>query len=1078
VTNIDFSAGTDWQIHRPVEFSSGGWILSGGETDSLIFTIEETSNGTVGDYTIHALISGIENNTGRAVADNTHNREGTSIKMVNAALLHIIDVKNKAMNAPYVNVDQEFKIEVQIENDGGDEANNIELSLSPDGSSSLNTSVFQLPSLAGGEIKVTEFTVFASSNPTGFGGEIFYTQIRGYADNTGLLIEEGGTHDTTKAIIQAPALLHVTNVVASDDTIFGGQKDSWTVKVAVWNEGQAALIIDQPRSDDLTFSINGISQPDYGVQAPSSLLKSEGLLLSAGSLDTLIYTITNTGGFGGQARIQANISGKDKNTGNMLSHSNSTYVVIKSDPAFRIIKTKVDAIHKKGTEDGYVNTNQDFNIVVIIENGLGKTIGDIEVTLTTEGKSLISDSVKVISTLSPSVRIDSVRFNVTASTIETLSGETFFAKITQAKLNGIDLNAGNSLDSTAMVIIQTPAELSINLDLEAENGIVSTNQEFELKVRLTNKGSSEVDDSGIVDLENRPEGYQLIQSSESFKIIVDEEFGWKIRAPDEATDADYFYVRLENIPIEKNTGIKARIDTSSVRIMVTTISHFLTVQLLVDDPEGAKDGIISTEQDFTLKAVLKWNNVDNISAQITLPYGYSTTSDEQSIPDENGNSYNLFWKITAPKYSTNSDIIQINAAGVDSLQRQVPVIASKTDLSIETVFKTNLSLELVIISPDDAKDGKVSLGQEFEIEATVDNIGDADTSGVTKVTLKPLPKDYTTSHSNIKKLNYNGKASWLIEAPSKPTGETVNIQVEITTKPNDENTNKEAYVSRSTDSVPMTTEGAWLAVTVEDPGINSNNSIIPGQGWIKMMVIEFDNRVEDITGSLFINFLGFNVEDMFGNEIAPNRILSRVYVTDESDSTIKYGIKNQIGSSNPVEVQFNQKAEVQTDKNLKLSVYGWIIEGTEVDYFQLNILNGSFIGAVNDSDQEIPVKDQTQEELEDLRSSPKKVFRPDSEPILWNCPNPFGLDGESDTKISYYVEENTDIEFKIFTLLGELVWSYSIPASDSRAQAGQTHSIIWDGLNDHGYPVLNGVYYLFMITKNGVTAKTKVAVVR
>ncbi len=71
-----------------------------------------------------------------------------------------------------------------------------------------------------------------------------------------------------------------------------------------------------------------------------------------------------------------------------------------------------------------------------------------------------------------------------------------------------------------------------------------------------------------------------------------------------------------------------------------------------------------------------------------------------------------------------------------------------------------------------------------------------------------------------------------------------------------------------------------------------------------------------------------------------------------------------------------------------------------------------------------------------------------------------------------------DIQFKIFTILGELVWSYSIPATDPRAYAGRTHSIIWDGINDRGYPVLNGIYYLFMITKDRVVAKTKVAVVR
>ncbi|HEX9934053.1 MAG TPA: hypothetical protein VGB38_02555, partial [bacterium] len=115
--------------------------------------------------------------------------------------------------------------------------------------------------------------------------------------------------------------------------------------------------------------------------------------------------------------------------------------------------------------------------------------------------------------------------------------------------------------------------------------------------------------------------------------------------------------------------------------------------------------------------------------------------------------------------------------------------------------------------------------------------------------------------------------------------------------------------------------------------------------------------------------------------------------------------------------------------------------------------------------------------LIDLVSQPKKIFQPESEPLLWNYPNPFGGPGKEETQIVYCLTTDQAVSFKLYTLTGELVWTFSLAPSDPRARAG-THAITWNGRNGLGSKVINGVYLLFMKTADGKVEKTKIALVK
>lgn len=70
---------------------------------------------------------------------------------------------------------------------------------------------------------------------------------------------------------------------------------------------------------------------------------------------------------------------------------------------------------------------------------------------------------------------------------------------------------------------------------------------------------------------------------------------------------------------------------------------------------------------------------------------------------------------------------------------------------------------------------------------------------------------------------------------------------------------------------------------------------------------------------------------------------------------------------------------------------------------------------------------------------------------------------------------------RIFTLLGELVRTISFSSADPQGLAG-THAaasttFVWDGTNENGQKVLNGVYVAVLVTNQG-KAMTKIAVAR
>jgi hypothetical protein len=1069
-TYIQFSNGTDWRLVRPISLFGGGWILTGGKTDSLVFYIDKTGTGSTGICWVNASIAGTENNTGRKLKAVSNTITAGTIKIEKPALLQIIDVTmGQVPHVPYVNVNQPFHVLVSIRNTGGDGIHEVQVSLTSDGSSGLDAPFKTLSALAGGGSASLDFPVQASGIPNP--KEIFSVIVTGYGDNTNSLLPL--IMDTTKAVVQNPAVLAVEKVLTTAQILTGGQKDVWYIKVAVKNNGQADLNLDLPLAEDIIYWIGTLQQTDYGTKPPLTLKKG-GLRLKQNARDTLVYTVTHTGILGGKVDIRVRISGKDGNTNTTMTGNNTVSVFVNSDLAFRIMTTQVQCLNRTDAGNGYVNTSQNFRVFAVVENGFGQTLRNIRVRLRSNGLSTIESSELGVDVLKPSAS-DTLFFDVKADKKERAS-EIFTASIILAELEnaGFSPPIGTALDSLAMVSIQAPARVALSLSLSNPIGQFSTNQEFIVSAVMNNLGTANIDSSGRIRV-SLPGDYLLLSKADSSKIGFVNPVTWKIKAPPDNKSPSAIYATLYRLPKDKNTGNNVLVETKSAQVdVVTLMSSLYALSFRIAEPTGAVDNVVSCGQNFVIRTQIRSKNTKNIRVTLVLPEGYKTADNlEKSVL-----SSDLSWQVSAPAVPPpDKQYVGMTLSGVDSLQENIDVKGMPAGFLVTAVVQAKLTLDLSVLSPVDVwEDNTVSPGQEFLVGVTLNNSGAADTVGSAEVTLEPLPDGYGSSETLTKSL-VNGAATWMLQAPFQQTGENVSITAKLIQVPKDENTNKDALVLQAQDKIPIFIESAWLAIWRKELPTWVESVIQPGQSGVKLMFLEMDNRGEEGANRIVVDSLRVSVEDRFGNGISPRSVLSSITVVDGNDSMKVIGVQANIPEDNPVSIPLVQ-AYITTDKNLKLALYGSIANQPEADIFQLSLLGEGSIAAKDPySRNPVPVRSPVGDSFTSMVSEPKKIFKPESEPIVWNYPNPFGGPGKEETKITYFMVTHQEVVFRLYTLAGEPVWSLELTFSDQRTQEGN-HTITWNGRNERGSKVLNGVYLLFMKTADGKVEKTKIAIVK
>jgi hypothetical protein len=636
----------------------------------------------------------------------------------------------------------------------------------------------------------------------------------------------------------------------------------------------------------------------------------------------------------------------------------------------------------------------------------------------------------------------------------------------------------------------TTGELSIaavvtrvNLDFDQffsdPANVVSISQAFQIRARVSNLGEAGVEGSAVFTLDLGSTGIQsqqpLVQNFTPGQQVI-----WNVTAPAAATPLDTISLRVTSVPRDENTNLTAFINRLERKIPIATVdAGFVRINsVVVTTPEGAKDGTLSTDQELTIEAEIEWDDLINLQAEIEFPTVVYDILDGSRFRDiTQGPLTTVSWRVRAPTAAAPSQhFIKIRAQGNDENNPSLVVAALPDSLPFQVVQKAQLQLRAEISAPASARDSVLTVGQNFTISAELRNSGEAALVGNDRVRIT-VPAGYTlisdsASQSILPNLR---QVSWDLRAPDSPGGiQSFIIEVE----------SRAASDINSNQLPPLTPTPPRIVIPVQTRGIalevvrlldRKPTSIPRDAANVGIFGLQFENEGD---APIVIDAIRLNVRAR-GDTIAPNSVLNRLKVVDYFNASIEELDLTSLPDTGPVVLNFQNPISISETQPRSIEFRVDVNPQSTASHFELTIDNPQtdILARDTGSNRQVEIVDATgQPILVAISPGVSVLFNPTLEASFYNYPNPFGDPGKPTTSFNYRLDQASDISLKIYTLLGELVWSVSFSATDPEGLGG-THAgnIIWDGRNEKGQKVLNGVYVAVLTTNRG-KVMTKIAV--
>jgi hypothetical protein len=264
------------------------------------------------------------------------------------------------------------------------------------------------------------------------------------------------------------------------------------------------------------------------------------------------------------------------------------------------------------------------------------------------------------------------------------------------------------------------------------------------------------------------------------------------------------------------------------------------------------------------------------------------------------------------------------------------------------------------------------------------------------------------------------------------------------------------------------------------PQDRAPTSCAAGQRDMPMLDLDLRNVGDTMVHTASITRFLVSLEDEGENPIVPAHAVSALSIYDYAgDSILATSSAPDTGSR--VAIDIPDTLYVRAGESVTVGILADVAGSPRVTGFRVNLADTASITAFDsvwaaaDSLLALRIRDRSGEPVLNMRSDYSVVLGSDLEGSFCNYPNPFAP-GEEVTHITYNLTSNSDVAIRIYTLIGELVWTREFSTGSPEAQAG-FHEVDWDGHNEDGQMVRNGVY-LCQIEANGETAMTKIAVAK
>ena len=751
------------------------------------------------------------------------------VRIYEPAELRIIATENLAPNEEKkVSLGQYFDVRVKIQNEGSETAESITLSLVPDSDLATVDSTLTLPqALPGGAVDSIDFRVKAGEQAGVVNLMSNIESALGANSGEPVPILDPSTNDTTFAILTQGAELVIDDVWPTTDIIDAGSRfDAWNILVHVRNPGQADLQFVSIADTNVHFSVNGISDPDYRVVPPEGLLRSGGFILKADTQDTLVYTITKNGELIGTADFYVLLEAIDLNTNgdSLLTAIGDSSVFVANNAVVEIYETLPEVNVFDENDFGLVNRGQDFEVSVKVRTGQNVGVENVVVQLATEGNSVISAPLDTIEVIDAD-EFKSATFSIQADeSWDPSSGdltEIFLAEIIEAyaRNDTLPLNPRDPAQGAdeAKVRIQVPAELTYLLQLGEYGGsTVVAGEEFQAVARMVNLGTAPI---GVGQIElTPPEGYRVKDSLNQWQTIpVSKDFSlglgtdslnvrFDMIAPASMTGPDTIISSITTRPVDRNSNAPVFLsnDIDSLLVIKTDSTLLAIDYFTIKDPEGARDGVLSTEQQFILETViLSSKSLTDRKATLNPPILGINPAYELLTPpvvDIDDETDTLRWIIQAPLTPIGDphqfDLIVTGGEGDDLVRKTRTITIERLER------RTTLSLGNLVITPAGVyRDGEAYLtkNQDARISVNIANFGQAGYSGSGKVELDLKESGLILEQGTPPEQEFIDASDiwWDVRAPDAILLSGEDVSIRITQVPRDENSSAVARLSNN-----------------------------------------------------------------------------------------------------------------------------------------------------------------------------------------------------------------------------------------------------------------------------------------
>ena len=718
-----------------------------------------------------------------------------------------------------------------------------------------------------------------------------------------------------------------------------------------------------------------------------------------------------------------------------------------------------------------VNTAQACSIKVVIENMGDEAAESLFVHLDHADMSAFPESIYVPRIVGHEILPILFHGNAAPDSTE---GEVFASSVVGGKgaISHDPATIVQPLDNTALLVVEIPATLAISPVTvtdppEAMDDTISTGQAVTISVTVNNLGQAGISDNRRLFLNPGLTGWDVDSLHRDFQL--GQPVTWRLTAPGDAHDSATLIVGFANQIYDLNDYTSAfGPDTLSAINFVIDFRPYITHSAAITEPEGAIDRELSTNQIFVVSDTLFANGIYSAKGvRLHLPEGFTTDDSLVKFPEGNI----AFWHLRAPAVAVNASIMLSSWIYDSNTGDSIGTLPRFIDVTVARA--ASLAISSRIAGPPTAIDGILQPGSQVQFEAVVQNNGEA-AVGDGQMRLRVGRPDMIPSENPIRDFVVGVPIIWTISIPSIEVNFPVPISAVLSEVPIEDNSGQASFVTIDSTAISVMIRELYPKMVLTDI-TGYQGSVYKGQ---QVQLLTFELHNNDFGGNFSIAVTGFTFDVISNPALGSSELITGALVSSDSSSSV-FGGFNQDRFS----IDLADTVYIAPAGRVRFSLVVSIKESTPVRDFSIYVAN-DFVDA-HVIENGIAAQDllpvSARGEPISWQTDPTAVVERNFAASISSYPNPFNP-REGGTKIGYYLPTAASLEIRIFTLLGDLVWTKTVAAADPLGAAGLhtgEMALVWEGRNDIGNEIRSGIYICMIRNlSTGEEEKFKIAVVK